>query len=69
VMPNSAWTTAVISPAERSPSAMSSRMRRRTGSPRMSKACIVSEYTAILILVKPYICPSFRAEPRSGGGE
>src|SRR6478752_20155 len=38
-MANSCWTVAPISPAYISPPASSSRMRRRTGSPRTSNAC------------------------------
>src|SRR4051812_10463059 len=39
-MPNSCWITRPSSPAGASPSASSSRIRRRTGSPRMSSACM-----------------------------
>ena len=34
-----AWMVLPIAPADISPSAISSRMRRRTGSPRTSNAC------------------------------
>ena len=41
-IPNSAWTIAVIAPEASSPSVSSSRIRRRTGSPRTSNACIAA---------------------------
>jgi hypothetical protein len=39
LMPNSSPITVAILPAGNSPSASNSRIRRRTGSPRMSNAC------------------------------
>ena len=48
-IPNSAWMTAHTAPEVISPSASSSRIRRRTGSPSTSKACTGSEYQCQLI--------------------
>src|SRR6202042_2726469 len=48
-MPNSARMTAHTPPEVTSPSAISSRTRRRTGSPSTSKACIAPELQSLLI--------------------
>src|SRR5262249_59842428 len=45
-MPNSARITPVIAPDDCSPAASSSRMRRRTGSPRTSNACTTATVSA-----------------------
>lgn len=51
-MPNSAVTAAATAPAVRSPAVSSSRMRRRTGSPRTSNGCTTGSYNLILIYVQ-----------------